>query len=82
MIYQSMSGDASVGTGNFTSEDSTLTIQSDSDYYKVAPMFFITNTDAIINLTNTKLVYGSNILISAKGLQSGEKWLKWRQYNP
>ena len=67
MIYQSMSGDASVGTGNFTSEDSTLTIQSDSDYYKVAPMFFITNTDAIINLANTKLVYGSNILINAKG---------------
>ena len=67
MIYQSMSGDASVGTGNFSSRNSTLTIQSDSDYYKTAPMFFITNTDAIINLENTKLSYGSNILISAKG---------------
>ena len=30
-------------------------------------MFFITNTDAIINLTNTKLNYGSNLLISNKG---------------
>ncbi len=30
-------------------------------------MFFITNTDAIINLTNCKLSYGSNILISSKG---------------
>lgn len=67
MIYQSMSGDASVGTGNFTAKNSTLQIQSSSNYYKTAPMFFITNTDAIINLENTKLVYGSNILISAKG---------------
>lgn len=30
-------------------------------------MFFITNTDAIINLNNCKLSYGSNILISSKG---------------
>lgn len=67
MIYQSMSGDASVGTGNFTAKNSTLQIQSSSNYYKTAPMFFITNTDAIINLENTKLVYGSNILIRAKG---------------
>ena len=67
MIYQSMSGDATVGTGNFTAENSTLEIQSNSDYYRTAPMFFITNTDAVINLTNTKLIYGSNILISAKG---------------
>lgn len=63
MIYQSMSGDASEGTGT----NSNLTIQSDSTYYKTAPMFFITNTDAVINLENTKLNYGSNILISAKG---------------
>lgn len=67
MIYQSMSGDASVGTGNFTAKDSTLELVSSSKYYKTAPMFFITNTDAIINLENTKLNFGSNILISAKG---------------
>ena len=67
MIYQSMSGDASTGTGNFTAKDSNLSIQSDSDYYTTAPMFFITNTDAVINLTNTKLSFGSNVLISAKG---------------
>ena len=30
-------------------------------------MFFITNTDAVINLNNCKLSYGSNILISSKG---------------
>ena len=67
MIYQSMSGDAGEGTGTFNSTDSILTVLSSSNYYKTAPMFFITNTDAIINLENTKLVYGSNILLSAKG---------------
>lgn len=67
MIYQSMSGDASEGTGTFTVKNSSLTINSSSDYYKSAPMFFITNTDAKINLENTKLSYGSNVLISAKG---------------
>ena len=30
-------------------------------------MFFITNTDAIINLKNCQLTYGSNTLISNKG---------------
>ncbi len=66
MIYQSMSGDAGEGTGTFTATDSTLEIQSSSDCYKTAPLFFITNTDAVINLKNTKLVYGSGTLISAK----------------
>ncbi|MBR3134622.1 MAG: hypothetical protein IKG56_04085 [Clostridia bacterium] len=67
MIYQSMSGDASQGTGTFTAKNSSMEISSSSNYYKTAPMFFITNTDAVINLTNTKLSYGSNILISSKG---------------
>ena len=67
MIYQSMSGDAGEGTGTFTAENSSLSVQSSSKYYKTAPMFFITNTDAIINLNNCKLSYGSNILISSKG---------------
>ncbi len=66
MIYQSMSGDAGEGTGTFTATDSTLSVSSDSDVYKTAPMFFITNTDAVINLKNTKLSYGSGVLISAK----------------
>lgn len=67
MIYQSMSGDAGEGTGTFTAENSSLSINSNSDYYKTAPMFFVTNTDAVINLTNTKLSYGSGALLSAKG---------------
>ena len=71
MIYQSMSGDAGEGTGTLTVTDSDLTILSDSDYYKTAPMFFITNTDAVINLENSTLHYGSNVLISAMGT---EEW--------
>ena len=65
MIYQSMSGDAGEGTGTFTATDSSLSVSESSDVYKTAPMFFITNTDAVINLKNTKLSYGSGILISA-----------------
>ncbi len=67
MIYQSMSGDAGEGTGTFTSENSTLSITKDSDYYESAPMFFVTNTDAVINLTNTKLSFGSGTLLDVKG---------------
>lgn len=67
MIYQSMSGDASDGTGTFTAENSELTISSSSEYYKSAPMFFATNTDAVINLNNTKLRYQSGVLLNVKG---------------
>lgn len=67
MIYQSMSGDADQGTGVFNASDSTLSIQKNSKYYKSAPFFFITNTDAVINLANTKISYGSGTLIDAKG---------------
>ena len=66
MIYQSMSKDAKEGTGTFNSKNSLLQINENSDYYKTAPMFFITNTKAIINLEDTTLSYGSNELISAK----------------
>ena len=65
MIYQSMSGDASSGTGVFSASQSSLNIPSTSKYYKTAPMFFITNTNAKINLTNTQLNYGSGILLNA-----------------
>ncbi|MBR3737910.1 MAG: hypothetical protein IKN26_04145 [Eubacterium sp.] len=66
MIYQSMSGDASEGTGTFSAASSSLSIDKNSDYYKTAPMFFVTNTDAVINLNDTKLSFGSGVLLSAK----------------
>lgn len=68
MIYQSMSGDASVGTGNFTAEDSTFTILPTSEVYDKAPFFFVTNTSAVISLKSVKLEFSENQnLISAQG---------------
>lgn len=67
MVYQSMSGDAGEGKGAFNATDSTLTIDKTSDNYKTAPMFFVTNTTAEINLKNTKLNFGSGTLLDAEG---------------
>ena len=61
MLYQSTSGDAEVGTAVFTSRSSTLETTSGG------PMFYITNTDAVINLKNTKLVFDSGVLLKASG---------------
>lgn len=67
MIYQSMSGDSDEGTGTFTAKNSDLKVQSDSKYYENAPFFFVTNTDAVINLENNTLDYGSGVLLNAAG---------------
>lgn len=67
MIYQSTSGDAAVGVGKLTSTDSTITSTSTGE------MFYVTNTDAEINLTNTTLNYTSNILLNAAG-NSTNNW--------
>lgn len=68
MIYQSMSGDASVGTGSFTATDCTLTVLASSSVYNVTPFFFITNTDATIDLTSTSVSFSAaEKFISALG---------------
>lgn len=67
MIYQSMSGDAGEGTGTLNATDSTLEIDSNSSYYKTAPFFFVTNTKAVINLENSVMKYGSNMLLKVEG---------------
>ncbi len=67
MIYQSMSGDASAGTGSFIAKDTKITVDSSSKTYKTAPVFFVTNTNADIDITNTEFSYGSNILLNASG---------------
>ena len=62
------------GAGNFICEDSTLEILSTSLYYKSAPFFFITNTDAEIQITNCNFIYGSgNFLITAGSDYSSDK---------
>jgi hypothetical protein len=67
MIYQSMSGDAADGTGVLNCVDSTLEILKDSKIYTTAPMFFVTNTKAVINLEDCRINYGSNIFLDIKG---------------
>ena len=67
MLYQSMSGDAETGTSYFTCQDSDLEIVSDSQYYSTAPIFFITNTNSEIDLTNCNFKYGSKTFLNAKG---------------
>ena len=68
MIYQSMSGDASEGTGVFTADDCDFEILSDSDVYDETPFFFVTNTEAKIKLSDTKISFSdSKELILAQG---------------
>ena len=66
-IYQSMSGDADVGTSQFSASNSKLAIAEDSSVYKEAPMFHVTNTACVINLDSTELSFGSGILLEISG---------------
>ena len=67
MLYQSMSGDAASGTSTFNCDKSTIEIQSSSSVYSSAPMFFITNTQAKINLEECTFKYGSGVFLKAAG---------------
>ena len=49
MIYQSMSGDADVGTSSFTMTGGSLTSKN-------GDMFYVTNTHCILSLSNVKIV--------------------------
>ena len=66
-IYQSMSGDADVGTSLFNAKNTKLSIAEDSSVYKQAPMFHVTNTACIINLDNTELKFGSETFLQIAG---------------
>ena len=70
-IYQSMSGDADVGTSLFTAKNSKLTIAEDSSVYSEAPMFHVTNTACVINLENTELSFGSGTFLE---VSSQNQW--------
>ena len=67
MVYQSFSGDAETGTGNFICKDSSIEIINTSSYFSTAPMFFVTNTKASIELEKCQFIYGSNSFLSIKG---------------
>lgn len=68
MLYQSMSGDANVGTARFSSSSSSLSNVSDG------PFFFVTNTDAEIHLESTKIENPSGILLKVSGNDSSRGW--------
>lgn len=70
-IYQSMSGDADIGTSQFSAKNSKLSIAEDSSVYSEAPMFHVTNTACIISLDNTELSFGSNIFLE---VSSQNQW--------
>lgn len=57
MLYQSFSGDAGTGTASFTARNSSLTNLSDG------PMFYVTNTQASVQLENTVLASSGRTLI-------------------
>ena len=59
LIYQSQSGDAETGTSTFNCDSSTIEIISSSSVYSSAPFFYVTNTDAIINIKECTLKFGS-----------------------
>jgi hypothetical protein len=58
MIYQSMSGDADVGTGTFTMTGGSYTSTA-------GPAFFVTNTNAVITLTGVNVTSASDTLVRA-----------------
>lgn len=58
MLYQSFSGDSGVGTSYFNMIDGTITALE-------GPMFYVTNTDAQVNLKNATLKTNSGILINS-----------------
>lgn len=60
IIYQSMSGDSSVGTGNFSMVGGTL-INNFAD----GPAFFVCDTAAVIDLEDAVINNASNMLLMA-----------------
>lgn len=58
MIYQSFSGDAGTGTG-------TLVMTGGSITSSAGPLFYVTNTDAVIDLTSVTLKNSTAVLLKA-----------------
>ena len=64
MLYQSFSGDAQGRSGTFTMTGGSLTA-------KEGPLFFVTNAEGIVKLTNTKVHADSGVLVKAAADQWG-----------
>jgi hypothetical protein len=66
MLYQSMSGDAQVGTSSFTMTGGTL-VSKNGD------MFYVTNTDSIITLRGVDLILADGTYLLLVAGNSGER---------
>lgn len=67
MLYQSMSGDASVGESVFNAEGGSITSQA-------GDLFYITNTDSKISLKNVDLTLANDIFLRVEGNSSSRGW--------
>jgi len=67
MIYQSMSGDATMGKGRFTMEGGSLTAEN-------GDMFYVTNTSAEIQLHDVVLTLASDYLLKVVGNDARTGW--------
>ena len=67
MIYQSMSGDASVGKGSFHMTGGSLTAEA-------GDCFYVTNTDAEISLSGVTLSLANGVLLRVAGNDGSRGW--------
>lgn len=65
-IYQSMSGDSSLGVGTFDMTGGSLTNNSSG------PVFMVLNTEAVINLEDVDISTSGDVLIRATDASSGD----------
>lgn len=67
MIYQSMSGDASIGEASFAAEGGTIIA-------KTGDMFYITNTDCEIRLKKVAFTLANDTFLRVEGNSSSRGW--------
>ncbi|WP_310605538.1 hypothetical protein [Anaerosporobacter sp.] len=67
MIYQSMSGDAAIGDATFTMSGGSLTS-------KVGDLFYVTNTNCDITLSDVALTLANDTLLTVAGNSSSRGW--------
>lgn len=69
MIYQSMSGDADVGTAEFSAEGGSITALA-------GDMFYVTNTSCEIELENVAFTLANEVFLRVEGNSSSRGWGK------
>lgn len=67
MLYQSMSGDAEVGTSSFSAKGGTITANA-------GDMFYVTNTSSVITLDGVEMNLFNDTFLSVAGNSSSRGW--------